>query len=53
MGKDIQKESWRRNHGGGIMKDKSWRKNMEEKSWRRRIHGGTGLKGLIMERKHG
>ena len=41
----MEEESWRRNHGGGIMVEESWRRRnhgggiMEEESWRRN-HGG-------------
>ena len=56
----MEKESWRRNHGGGmmeeglgegIMNEESWRRNhgegiMEEESWRRYPGGG------IMRRNH-
>ena len=41
----MEEESWRRNHGGGIMEEESWRRNhgggiMEEESWRRNQGGG-------------
>ena len=26
----MEEESWRRNHGGGIMEEESWRRNQEE-----------------------
>ena len=41
----MEHESWRRDHGRGIMEEESWRRNhgdgiMEEESWRRN-HGVT------------
>ena len=42
----MEEQSWRRNHGGGIVEEESWRMNhggciMEEASWRRLPGAGS------------
>ena len=53
----MEEESWRRNHGGGIMEETSLMRNhgggiMEEESWRRN-HGGGIMEETSLMRNHG
>ncbi len=53
----MEEESWRRNHGGGIMEEESWRRKhgrgiMEDESWRRN-HGGGIMEEESWKRNHG
>ena len=35
----MEEESWRRNHGGDIIDEESWRRHLEETSWMRNQGG--------------
>ncbi len=48
----MEKESWRRDHGGGIVEEGSWRRDhgggiMEEESWRRNLESSDRHLGSI------
>ena len=52
----MEEESWRRNHGGGVMEEESWMtshgRGIIEDSWKRN-HGGGIMEKESWKRNHG